>query len=264
MPAPGRSAGARNTYRKGESFTSRPLCAQPVNALLIPSEHYFAWSCPVSTQPVVPRLRIDALTNRGVSVPSLCVGDFYETLADVEATPDEVPHLATSVVNWLVDSGVIEPERSDCTYGDAGGYRPGPNYALAVAKPEPAFMHLYTNGVEVISRSHTVFTSLEADAVTCPLCGAVTDLVDERWKPNARWDELSTVISGWSSGLADDHHPCWHCGVHVSLNDWQWAPPWAFGHLGFTFWNWPELSPRFVEALSRRLGHRVVDVFGKM
>jgi hypothetical protein len=54
------------------------------------------------------------------------------------------------------------------------------------------------------------------------------------------------------------------CRQAVGLNDWIWHPPWGFGCLGFTFWNWPELRPQFVADVSRRLDHRVVRAHGKL
>jgi hypothetical protein len=54
-----------------------------------------------------------------------------------------------------------------------------------------------------------------------------------------------------------------HCGRDVGLNDWRWDPTWAFGCLGFTFWNWPPLRDSFVTEASRLLGHRIAVVVGK-
>ncbi|MGX5189036.1 hypothetical protein ACWKT5_41645 [Streptomyces avermitilis] len=38
----------------------------------------------------------------------------------------------------------------------------------------------------------------------------------------------------------------------------------AFGHLGFEFWNWPEFTPGFRADIARLLdGHRTAYVWGK-
>jgi hypothetical protein len=41
-------------------------------------------------------------------------------------------------------------------------------------------------------------------------------------------------------------------------------PPWGFGSLGITFWNWGELSDAFVAEPLAHLGHRVMLVTGKI
>ena len=56
--------------------------------------------------------------------------------------------------------------------------------------------------------------------------------------------------------------PC--CRLPRSIVDWQHDPPWAFGDLGFEFWNWPQFTQAFVKEFEEELGSRVVHVYGKL
>jgi hypothetical protein len=189
------------------------------------------------------------------------VGEWFETIADVEATDEEAEGLAAATLAWLMDTGIVLAETTDCVLGDVG-YPPGPRYATAVTEADPRLPTLRTNGVEVIT-GRTVFYSMGADQVTCPRCYQVTVLTDDRGQPNQTWHELSDTIGTWFEGGGADYQ-CPNCGHLVGLNDWTWSPAWGFGHLGIKFWNWPRLSPHFLAEVSQRLGHRTVHPCGKM
>jgi hypothetical protein len=147
-------------------------------------------------------------------------------------------------------------EATDCALGGPG-HAPGPRYLAAVTDADPHLLTLRTNGVQVIT-GRTVFFSMGADQVSCPHCGQVTTL-----DGTPEWQELSNTIGVWYDGGSGEQ-PCRGCGRTVGLNDWTWSPPWGFGHFGLEFWNWPELSPRFLAEVSHRLGHRTVYPCGKM
>jgi predicted RNA-binding Zn-ribbon protein involved in translation (DUF1610 family) len=183
------------------------------------------------------------------------MSEWFQTIADVEATADEAEGLAAATLAWLVETGIVVAEETDCVLGRAG-HAPGPRYAAAVTETYPGLLTLHTNGVEVIT-GQTVFFSMGADDVTCPHCGQVTNLEGDAWQA------LSDTIGVWYDGGTGEH-PCPGCGKAVGLNDWTWSPPWGFGYFGLKFWNWPELSPRFLAEVSQRLGHRTVHPEGKM
>jgi hypothetical protein len=46
--------------------------------------------------------------------------------------------------------------------------------------------------------------------------------------------------------------------------EWTFDPPWAFGNLGFKFWEWPPLKRRFVDEIKGLLGHEIVMISGKV
>src|SRR5215475_5498928 len=184
------------------------------------------------------------------------MGDWFQVIADVDATPQEADRLGAEVLSWLIDQGVVVADHSDCALGGKG-HRPGPNYAVATVETDERLYGLTTNGVCVVT-GRSVFYSMGVDQVVCPRCG--TTVVDKQ--DEGSWDEFSSVIDEWyggGSGLS----VCKNCGQSVGINDWAWSPPWGFGYLGFEFWNWPMLAPGFVEAVSKRLGHRTVQPFGK-
>jgi hypothetical protein len=189
------------------------------------------------------------------------MGDWFQTIADVEATPDEAEPLAAATLAWLVDTGVVLPDATDCGLSSPG-HAPGPRWATAVIAADPRLIELRTNGVEFVT-GRSVFYSMDTDQVTCPHCGHVTVLNDDGGQPNDAWWALSEAIDAWYQGAGGDH-PCPHCRRPVGLNDWTWSPPWGFGHLGLKLWNWPELSPRFLAEVSRQLGHRTVHPLGKL
>lgn len=56
---------------------------------------------------------------------------------------------------------------------------------------------------------------------------------------------------------------CPSCGAAFPVTEWSFEPGFAFGNLGFTFWNWPPfLSGRLIDEVGRLLSpHRVVLVY---
>lgn len=45
------------------------------------------------------------------------MGDSFQKLVDKDATADEAERLARRVLAYLVERGVVQPERSDCVLG---------------------------------------------------------------------------------------------------------------------------------------------------
>ncbi|MGS2619621.1 hypothetical protein ACVCAH_34820 [Micromonospora sp. LZ34] len=185
------------------------------------------------------------------------MGDWFETIADIEATQEEADQLGAEVLSWLVGQGIVMSEQTDCVL-DGQGHRPGPNYAAATAEPWAGLHELDPNGLRVVTR-RTVFYSMGDLQVVCPRCGAVV-VADQ---DEGSWSGFSPVIDEWYVGAAGVR-ACKHCGEPVGINDWEWSPHWGFGYLGFEFWNWPMLDPGFVAAVSNQLGHRTVRPCGKL
>jgi hypothetical protein len=77
-------------------------------------------------------------------------------------------------------------------------------------------------------------------------------------------DEVGDTISDWYERRGSGNCRCSRCGVERSVAEWQFEPPWGFGNLGFEFWNWPSFESFFIEEISKRLGHKVVHVEGKL
>lgn len=179
------------------------------------------------------------------------MGDWFQTIADVEATADEAPRLADALVSWLIETGVVPADRTDWIPGSG-----------EVDEPRRRALN-DGHGHLAVTVGRSVFFSGWASTVTCPHCRRLIELDDSRGQPTQAWHELSDAISAWyDAGVGT--FPCRNCEQAVGLNDWDWHPPWGFGYLGFTFWNWPELHPQFLAAVSHRLNHRVIRAYGKL
>jgi hypothetical protein len=181
------------------------------------------------------------------------MGNRFQKLADIDAAPDEAQRLAIAIMEWLIKSEVVAPAGTGCVLGDGPGHAPGLRYAEAVVVPDHALLRLKTNGVNAVT-GRTVFHNGQSgvERISCPHCGVVAD-----------WDDVADTIGTWYEG-GHGSRPCVGCQRRVGLNDWRWEPPWGFGHLGFTFWNWPQLRPEFVAEVSARLGHRVIWIADKL
>ncbi len=189
------------------------------------------------------------------------VGDYAQTLVDVDATDDDAPRLKQRVLSWLINEGIVAAELSDCVLGVAeGGYAPGRNYSYAIVGRDAVPViapRLWTNGLSV-DATRSMYWAGDLDAVICPRCGhrEALELVGEgdgRFVTAFR-PAMLTWIDGGSGEV-----PCASCGAEIGLNDWEWSHPWAFGTVGVTMWNWDEICEEFITDLSEVLdGHRLV------
>jgi tetratricopeptide (TPR) repeat protein len=206
--------------------------------------------------------------------------DAFQWVVDIQATAQDSASSARTITDWLISAGIVDAERTPCVPGKSGGYAPGASWQTAVAEAFPpdylAASRRTTararrrrprndrqrrfHGVE-IAVGPAARHSLTVRTVTCPRCAT-----NVRMRMNghltANWEDLEDAISFWQEG-GPGIWTCPACDDSVSLRDWQFDPPMAFGHLALRFWNWPPLAPEFVAELSRRLGHRVVLITGK-
>lgn len=193
------------------------------------------------------------------------MGDHFQTIVDLDTSPHEAPRLAERVVEWLVVEGIVLAERTDCVLGQPLGHPPGPNWQRAVS-PEDADRDPW-DGLAVYTR-RTVFDSGQGgpEAVSCPRCGVTTRLTSDEWDLiDDAWAPFSKAMDAWhETGAAQVDCPA--CAESVPLTAWTWTDDYfAFGHLGFEFWNWPEFTPAFRARISELLdGHRTAYVWGKL
>ncbi|MEU4093665.1 hypothetical protein [Streptomyces sp. NPDC026673] len=190
------------------------------------------------------------------------MGDHFQTIVDLDATPTEASTLAGHGLDWLVREGFVRADRTDCVLGARSGNPPGGHWAKAVTHPdwEP------TDGLKIVT-GRTVFHGGQGEVryATCPHCACRVDFLTEDWDPIEGADEpFYAAFTTWrTTGQATV--ACPHCGTAPDLRAWTWDDDYfAFGCLGFEFWNWPEFDPRFLTDLARVLdGHRLVRVWGK-
>ncbi|WP_301176109.1 hypothetical protein [Actinomadura geliboluensis] len=194
------------------------------------------------------------------------MGDYFQTLADIHAAPEDADRLAADIRDWLIASGVISPDRTDCVLGAPTGHPPGPRVNDVVDGTDDSWRDLWSNGLD-IKTGQTVFDAGQGEpwAVTCPHCTTEYTLVSETFELVLEaWEPFRDVVHGWDEG-DKVVKTCPTCERPVDPQAWQWADDYfALGHLGFTFWNWPPLRPDFIAALAARLGHPPVHLEGKL
>ncbi|MFF9567434.1 hypothetical protein [Streptomyces sp. NPDC014685] len=195
------------------------------------------------------------------------MGDYFQTIVDLDATEQEAGELAAHVLDRLIAEGIVRAERTDCVLGGSGhGHAPGPHYAHAVDEPEPVDL-LWANGLD-ITTGRTVFDSGQGEpgAATCPLCATETRFHDDEWAlDDEAWRPFSHSFDDWAEG-GEGTIRCPSCDRTSGIDRWSWEDDYfACGRLGLTFWNWAELTGEFEERVRRHLGgHRTVTLYGKL
>lgn len=155
---------------------------------------------------------------------------------------------ADEIVAWLVSRDIVKPDLSDCTLGDSG-YAISEGAKKVVRNPEELPFTLISNGLEVVIERHVFHTGEgEIDEIICPAC-----------KQNIA-PEAMDFLDEWSEDK-NDNIVCPLCNVSAEIHAFKFAPFWGFSDLGFTFWNWPELTDDFVNEFRQRLGCDIDLVF---
>ncbi|MFF3330393.1 hypothetical protein ACFYWX_12675 [Streptomyces sp. NPDC002888] len=186
------------------------------------------------------------------------MGDTFQTIVDLDASPQDAPSLALPVVEWLVAEGIVLADaKPGWALGDRPAHPPGPHWHKAVADARfgaPEGLAVYTE--------HHIFYSLNSPGphtVTCPRC--TTASVEE----GGLAERFGTATSTWyETGSADVECPA--CAESVPLSAWRWSDnSLAFAYLGFEFWNWPALAEEFRARMAEFLdGHSTAYLMGKL
>jgi hypothetical protein len=188
------------------------------------------------------------------------VSDHTITIIDRDVHPDEAESLAQSIVDWLVESEIVERELTDCVLGGSGkGHRPARNFMRVTGQPEDPkvsnmnhaeFHRWVTNGLQItLGRHMTVSGEGSYEVAICPECSAGQEVFDEAWnQAGTEWIETGIGL------LA-----CEDCGRSTNVSDWGHREPIGFGALSLQFWNWPPpFADEFLDEIRRRLGHRII------
>lgn len=186
------------------------------------------------------------------------MGEYPQTLCDVDASDDEAETLKQRLLAWLVSKRIVAPDITNCVLSDDGGYRPAENYGYAIYGRDAGQLDppwLAANGLQ-IAVGRQVYWGGDLEAVICPHCRHRESMTP---REQGRWDTaFNDAIDDWLAG-GRGLVACLACGADNGLNDWDWGYPWGFGALGVTAWNWDELSPDFITQVSEVLGgHRVI------
>lgn len=181
------------------------------------------------------------------------MGDSYQTIVDLDATEVDAEHLSAKVLTWLLARGIVQssPEGE-------GKLAVGPALEQSLDGPWLAStrstMWTDTDALKV-KVGRTVFFAVGVE-LKCRACGDDFEPDDEAW---------AAAVDAWYEGDDAVTLPCPRCGHSEKLTEWDGPHPWAFAHLGFEFWNWPQLSQRFVREMVEQLGgHRVRLVRSKL
>jgi len=183
------------------------------------------------------------------------MGDYYQTIVDLEADIQSAGTLAARVRDWMIWQQVIVAQKTDCVMLRDLGHAPGANYIMAVGKSYPMLFEVSPNGVSFVAE-RSVFYSMGIGDPTlmCSVC-------KRRFRDNDAW---SAAIGDWYKAHGPGMLACEHCGAEAPITEWQHEPPWAFANFGIEFWNWPQLREQFLNKISEVLEHRVRVVYGKV
>ena len=181
------------------------------------------------------------------------MSDSYITLVPSLTDKSQSEYLAQTVIGYLKENQIIQSTKTDCTLGEKG-FAPGENYQSVVAGKHYNIQNLSVNGLEVTT-TRSVFDNggNGLDAVSCPICGL--NVIDTRW---------SEAIGEWYNDTGKEGFECIHCKSIIPINNYVFTPTWAFGTLGFTFWNWPQLNMAFLKCVEHLTGGEVKIIYGRI
>jgi Zn ribbon nucleic-acid-binding protein len=179
------------------------------------------------------------------------MGDWFQTIVDVDATLSEAEEIATHIVDWLIELEVIEPTQQDCVLGSDLGYPPR-KFELVVEQPDHHLHKVLSNGLQVSIGRRVFYTGQSGSTITCPSCNAHAP------------DKWTDAVNEWYKNEGAALLECIECGNVEPVTDWVFNPAWGFGNLGFTFWNWPPLKKSFLDEFVERIGHRTVFIADKL
>jgi DNA-directed RNA polymerase subunit RPC12/RpoP len=177
------------------------------------------------------------------------VSDHSISIVDIEVSKRDAKAAAASIVTYLVDRQIVASRKTNCVLSlKAKGYPPGDKYAAACVKPFPSFLTLDSNGLEVCLGRDPFLAIENGLEVSCPKCR------HKILEPDDAWMEATEE---WYKGNDKASYACPKCRKPTLLPRWDGPFPWGYGKLGLTFWNWPELKPKFVKDVAGVLGHEV-------
>lgn len=156
---------------------------------------------------------------------------------------------AKEILDWLISHDIVKSTLSDCILSSENGYAISEG-AKNISNGEDSLpFRLITNGLEIITERHVFHTGENGiEEVICPNCKQ--DFAGEDWDFLSKWSENK------SNNLT-----CPLCNVENDIHKFNFTPEWGFSDLGFTFWNWADLSESFITDFKQKLGCDVNVVY---
>ncbi len=201
------------------------------------------------------------------------MSDNYITICPVKEVenPEE---LSLKISKWLQAKGIIENELSDCILStNKKGYKPG-NKHLNVIGFDENILRLQVCGLEITTErevfnagAFTPFTKLE-----CPNCKTnrfegITpqDFYTENCTEEQldRFNSVFPEFDKWSNN-ENASLTCPNCSIESDLTSYKTDNSIAFSNLGFTFWNWPDLTEEFLIEVKTEIGMDIVRMNGNL
>jgi hypothetical protein len=190
------------------------------------------------------------------------MGTRFAIIVDLDATDADMDASAEKAIDWLVKKEIIKPNLSNCILSfEKSGYAPGNLHWQAFQDQSiPQRNQLFavsTNGLEVTTKRHVSLNN-QGDFAhkQCANCGELSESMGA--------DDWNDAATDWFEYKSDGEISCEHCGFSQSIAKWTHIDPIGFGHLSFTFWNWPPLSQAFIDEFSQLIRHKTMLIEGKV
>jgi len=160
--------------------------------------------------------------------------------------------MVEEILEWLILVDVVKATPSDCVLGSNLGHAVSEGAKVVTEQSHFLPFDLTVNGLEVISKRQVFHTGQNGiDELVCPHCK--DDLVNEEWNFLDEWaDYISNNLT------------CPPCSIPSEIHLYKFRPVWGFSDLGFTFWNWPQLTVEFIDEFKNKLGCEVDIVYSKI
>jgi hypothetical protein len=181
------------------------------------------------------------------------MSDSFISIVPQNVEKTQVKSIADKVINHLVQKGIIKKKLTDCTLGEPG-HAPGDNFREALDGDDYGFDKLRTNGLEVITQRHVFHNGGNGlDEIIYPNCCA--NIIESDW---------GDKLGEWVNETVEDKITCSQCNATHSVTEYKFEPTWAFGNLGFTFWNWPDLNKGIISEVEDIAGSKVIVIYGRI
>jgi len=156
---------------------------------------------------------------------------------------------AKEILDWLISLDIVKPTLSDCVLSSDNGYAISEGAKNITTDPDSLPFDLITNGLEIITERHVFHTGENGiEELICPNCNQ--DFSSEDWD----------FLSDWSDNKSNNLK-CPLCNVGTDIHKFKFTPEWGFSDLGFSLWNWTELTEDFINDFKQKLDCDVNVVF---